>query len=131
MSAIRRFASATLAALLMTALPSAALRSQDSMALASQITAAAPSSERAADDRPFSLVVDLSDREIHVMRGEEVVRSYPVAIGKPAHPTPKGSFSIRRITWNPRWVPPQAGWARGKRARGPGDPRNPMGRVKM
>jgi len=77
------------------------------------------------------IVVDLSDRQLHVMRGEEVVRSYTVAVGKPEHPTPKGSFSARRLVWNPSWVPPDAKWARGKRARAPGDPKNPMGRVKI
>ena len=78
-----------------------------------------------------TLVVDLSDRELHVMRGDDLERSYKVAIGKPEHPTPKGEFTVRRMVWNPRWVPPDAGWARGKRARAPGDPRNPMGRVKI
>ncbi|HEX7238702.1 MAG TPA: L,D-transpeptidase [Longimicrobiaceae bacterium] len=78
-----------------------------------------------------SLVVDLSDRQLHVMRGGEVERSYSVAIGKPEHPTPTGEFKVRRMVWNPRWVPPDTKWARGKRARAPGDPRNPMGRVKI
>ncbi|MEW5929969.1 MAG: L,D-transpeptidase [Gemmatimonadota bacterium] len=77
------------------------------------------------------LVVDLSDRQLYVVQGDDVERTYSVAIGKPAHPTPQGEFRIRRIIWNPRWVPPDASWAKGKRARGPGDPRNPMGRVKM
>lgn len=87
----------------------------------------APATER--DD--FSIVVDLSDRMLYVMDGEEVSREYRVAIGKPRHPTPRGSFNVRRLIWNPRWVPPDADWAREKRAREPGDPRNPMGRVKI
>ena len=86
---------------------------------------------RGTAERPFSIVVDLSDRQLYAMVGDEVVRSYAVAIGKEQHPTPKGEFRIRRIIWNPGWVPPDARWARGKRPRGPGDPRNPMGRVKM
>lgn len=77
------------------------------------------------------LIVDLSDRRLYVKQGEEVVREYPVAVGKPEHPTPQGSFTIRRMIWNPRWVPPDAEWAKKKRARPAGDPRNPMGRVKM
>jgi lipoprotein-anchoring transpeptidase ErfK/SrfK len=79
----------------------------------------------------FGLTVDLSERMLYVLRGDEVVKEYPVAIGKPAHPTPRGEFSVGRIIWNPRWVPPTARWARGKRPREAGDPRNPMGRVKM
>ncbi|HYW05941.1 MAG TPA: L,D-transpeptidase [Longimicrobium sp.] len=79
----------------------------------------------------FSLIVDLSDRKLYAMEGGEVTGTYPVAIGQARHPTPKGNFSVRRIVWNPRWVPPDAAWARGKRIREPGDPRNPMGRVKI
>lgn len=84
-----------------------------------------------APSGPFSLVVDLSDRTLYVMRGDAVEKSYPVAIGQPQHPTPRGSFRIQRLIWNPRWVPPDAAWARNKRPREPGDPLNPMGRVKI
>lgn len=79
----------------------------------------------------FSIVVDLSDRMLYVMEGGETVREYRVAIGQRRHPTPTGSFSVRRLVWNPRWVPPDAEWAKEKKAREPGDPRNPMGRVKI
>ena len=79
----------------------------------------------------LSITVDLSDRMLYVMRGDEVTREYRVAIGQERHPTPTGSFNVRRLIWNPRWVPPDAEWARNRRAREPGDPRNPMGRVKI
>lgn len=75
----------------------------------------------------FSITVDLSDRMLYVMRGGEVEREYRVAIGRPRHPTPTGSFNVRRLVWNPRWVPPDAAWARNRRAREPGDPRTPWG----
>jgi lipoprotein-anchoring transpeptidase ErfK/SrfK len=75
--------------------------------------------------------VDLSERTLTVMKDGEAAATYPVAIGQPRHPTPTGDFRVRRIVWNPRWVPPDAAWARGRRARAPGDPRNPMGRVKL
>ena len=94
-------------------------------------SARAGTEERRTPSGPFSLVVDLSERELYVMRGDEVERTYQVAIGKPEHPTPRGSFNVRRLIWNPRWVPPDAAWARNRRARAPGDPRNPMGRVKI
>lgn len=82
-------------------------------------------------DPSFQLKVDLSARTLQVVENGEVTHSYPVAIGKPSYPTPKGSFRIRRIIWNPRWVPPDSEWAKKKIARGPGDPKNPMGRVKI
>jgi len=77
------------------------------------------------------LQVDLSERRLYVIDNGEVASSYPVAIGKPSYPTPKGTFRIRRIVWNPRWVPPDSKWARNKTAKGPGEPGNPMGRVKI
>ena len=79
----------------------------------------------------LQLKVDLSSRQLQVIEGGDVVESYPVAIGKPSYPTPKGTFRIRRIIWNPRWVPPDSKWAKNKIARAPGDPKNPMGRVKI
>jgi lipoprotein-anchoring transpeptidase ErfK/SrfK len=83
------------------------------------------------DAAAFSIAIDLSDRKLYVMDGDDVVDSYSVAVGKPKHPTPRGTFAARRIVWNPRWVPPNERWARDKQARAPGDPRNPMGRVKI
>src|SRR5688500_10963950 len=79
----------------------------------------------------LQLKVDLSSRQLQVIEGGDVVESYPVAIGKPSYPTPKGTFRIRRIIWNPRWVPPDSEWAKKKIARAPGDPKNPVGRVKI
>ncbi len=80
---------------------------------------------------PFGLVVDLTQRQLIVMEDGQEVRSYPVAVGSHAHPTPRGNFAIRHIVWNPRWVPPDAKWARHKTAKEPGDRDNPMGNVKM
>ena len=79
----------------------------------------------------FYLSVDLSERTLYVMKNGEQVGSYPVAIGQPRHPTPRGQYRIRHLVWNPRWVPPDARWAQGRRPRAAGDPRNPMGRVKL
>jgi murein L,D-transpeptidase YcbB/YkuD len=77
------------------------------------------------------LEVDLSERQLSVIENGEVTETYPVAIGKPSYPTPKGSFSIRRIIWNPRWVPPDSPWAKKKRPKAPGEEGNPMGKVKI
>lgn len=79
----------------------------------------------------LALQVDLSARQLSVIENGEVTNTYPVAIGKPSYPTPEGTFRIRRIIWNPRWVPPDSEWARKKQPREPGDPANPMGKVKI
>lgn len=89
----------------------------------------APADEASAAG--ISLVADLSDRELYVRRGDETIRTYTVAVGHPKHPTPRGNFRVRRVVWNPAWVPPDAEWAKDKKPRAPGDPKNPVGRVKM
>ena len=64
-------------------------------------------------------------------QGDELTRSYPVAIGQDRYPTPTGEFRIARVIWNPRWVPPESEWAKDETAKEPGDPGNPMGKVKI
>lgn len=79
----------------------------------------------------LTLEVDLSTRELVARDGDQILAEYGVAVGKDEKPTPTGKFTIRKIVWNPSWVPPDEKWARGKSPKGPGDPDNPMKRVKM
>lgn len=83
------------------------------------------------DDARLRLRIDISERRLYVEEGGEVTESYPVAVGTKKHPTPRGAFAVRRVIWNPRWVPPKSDWAKGKKAREPGDPANPMGKAKI
>jgi lipoprotein-anchoring transpeptidase ErfK/SrfK len=92
--------------------------------------AAKPSAQE-PDAAPLRLEVDLSERVLRAYLGGEPVDSYPVAVGQPSYPTPTGSFRVGRVVWNPRWIPPDSKWARKKKPKAPGDPDNPMGRVKM
>jgi L,D-transpeptidase ErfK/SrfK len=78
-----------------------------------------------------SLVANISERTLTVRRDGEVVKVYDVAVGTGRHPTPTGSYSIRKIVWNPAWIPPDRAWARDKVPQGPGDPENPMKVVKI
>jgi lipoprotein-anchoring transpeptidase ErfK/SrfK len=81
---------------------------------------------------PVTLHADLSTKMLTVKRGGQTVKTYQVAVGRDRYPTPTGTFSIRRIVWNPSWhPPPNSEWAKGKKAKGPGDPGNPMKVVKM
>jgi murein L,D-transpeptidase YcbB/YkuD len=77
------------------------------------------------------LDVDLSDRQLAVIVDGDVVETFPVAIGKEDNPTPQGDFRIRKVIFNPSWVPPNEKWAKGKTPKPPGHPENPMKRVKM
>ena len=84
------------------------------------------------NEAPLVLLANTSARILTVKRGDSVLKTYAIAIGQDKYPTPTGTFRIRKIVWNPSWRPPPgADWARGKEARGPGDPKNPMKVVKM
>lgn len=77
------------------------------------------------------LEITLGGKTLDVKRGGAIIASYQISPGLPKHPTPTGNFKIRRLVWNPGWVPPKEGWARGKKATGPTDPKNPLKVVKM
>ncbi|MBA3889611.1 MAG: L,D-transpeptidase [Gemmatimonadaceae bacterium] len=79
-----------------------------------------------ATESAIALEAVLGDRKLHVTLANGEVKTYNVAIGTRAYPTPTGQFTISRIIWNPGWVPPNSKWARGKKATGPKDPGNPM-----
>ena len=79
----------------------------------------------------LALTASLSERTLTVRQGTEIVKVYDIAVGTGKHPTPAGRYAIRRLVWNPRWVPPDQPWARGKTPQAPGDPDNPMRTVKM
>jgi lipoprotein-anchoring transpeptidase ErfK/SrfK len=85
----------------------------------------------AAAGPSLRITADLSQRRLFVEENDGVVKSFPIAIGLPQHPTPTGSFLIRKIVWNPSWVPPDEKWARRDRPRAAGDPYNPMRLVKI
>lgn len=86
----------------------------------------------AARDPALHLEADLSERKLFVMQGDETVHSYDIAVGQPKYPTPPGAYAVRKIVWNPAWVPPPGNdWARGKRPQPPGAAANPMKVVKI
>lgn len=80
---------------------------------------------------PLSIEVILSEKILNVRLGEQLIRSYPIAIGTIDHPTPEGEFLIEKMIWNPWWYPPHSEWARGLSPTPPGDRSNPMRVVKI
>ena len=80
---------------------------------------------------PLKLVVDLSARELRVIERGSTVVTYGVAVRRPSHPTPTGSFRTGMIDWNPSWTPPPTKWAANKRYQPPGAAANPMQAVKI
>jgi lipoprotein-anchoring transpeptidase ErfK/SrfK len=82
-------------------------------------------------DAPLELTANLTTRRLTVRREGEMVKEYDIAVGQDRYPTPTGLFNIQKVVWNPAWIPPDRGWARGKSAKGPGHPGNPMKTVKI
>jgi murein L,D-transpeptidase YcbB/YkuD len=84
-----------------------------------------------AADGTLTLEASLSAKTLTVRKDGEVVKQYAIAVGTDNHPTPTGEYNIQKIVWNPAWVPPDKEWARGKTAKAPGHPGNPMRLVKI
>jgi lipoprotein-anchoring transpeptidase ErfK/SrfK len=73
------------------------------------------------------IVIDLGKLRLHLYRGDKRYRSYGVAAGQAAYPTPTGDFVVVNKQMHPTWVPPpNAAWAKGAKPIPPG-PGNPLG----
>ncbi|WP_442937059.1 L,D-transpeptidase [Nostoc sp.] len=77
-------------------------------ALWSQASAQQIPSNRLADAKT-QVVVDLSDRRTYVYAGDEVIASYPIAVGKKGWETPTGSFQVIHMRHYPIWRHPITG----------------------
>ena len=87
--------------------------------------------EPTALHKELTVNVDLSTRKLVVKSDGKVLGTYDVAVGKPGHETPTGSYKLSKVVWNPSWVPPDEKWADTAKAKEPGERGNPMGRVKI
>lgn len=80
------------------------------------------------------IVIDKSDFKLRLYRGTtqpggivmKRIRTYPVAIGQPAYPTPTGNYAVIQKQMNPTWFPPDSPWAAGLGPVPPGAS-NPLG----
>lgn len=72
------------------------------------------------------VVVDVDGRKLRLIRDGQVAKTYPVAVGMAAYPTPRGTFSVIDKQVDPAWFPPDSPWAAGLGPIPPG-PGNPLG----
>ncbi|MGI9539197.1 MAG: L,D-transpeptidase family protein, partial [Miltoncostaeaceae bacterium] len=72
------------------------------------------------------IVVNLTQKKLRLVRDGRVVKTFGVAIGTAAHPSPVGSYAITDLQTNPAWFPPDSPWAAGLGPIPPG-PGNPLG----
>ena len=58
--------------------------------------------------------------KLYFYRGEQLVKTFPVAIGSPDFSSPYGiTRQALELVWNPRWTPPDSDWARGEKPAAP------------
>ncbi|MEH2381977.1 MAG: L,D-transpeptidase [Nostoc sp.] len=76
----------------------------------SQASAQQVPSNRLVDAKTKTqVVVVLSDRRTYVYAGDEVIASYPIAVGKKGWETPTGSFQVIHMRHYPIWRHPITG----------------------
>jgi len=72
------------------------------------------------------IVVVQHEHRLYFYQNGELKKSYPVATGQAAYPTPNGTTTVTWMTKNPTWTPPDSPWAQGAKPVAPG-PDNPVG----
>lgn len=73
------------------------------------------------------IVVNRAQRKLYFYREGELVKIFPVAVGTPGYPTPKGRWKVINKRRNPSWSNPGSGWAKDMPPVIPPGPRNPLG----
>ena len=77
---------------------------------------------------PTVITIDKANFRLRLFKRLRFVKSYGVATGLPAYPTPSGRFTITNKAVNPTWTAPNAPWAgelAGTQTPG-GSPANPL-----
>ncbi|HAL30873.1 MAG TPA: hypothetical protein DCP20_09195 [Coriobacteriia bacterium] len=120
--------------------PSMTGMSLDTTATAEVLRSALTSDERAVQavirstepttteaDLGPAILVDISERRLHLYERGALAKTYGVAVGTPGHPTPRGEFEITQKRYMPTWGNPGSAWAANMPSYiGPG-PNNPLG----
>jgi lipoprotein-anchoring transpeptidase ErfK/SrfK len=74
------------------------------------------------------IVIRLSQERLYLYDGLKLERTYPVATGQPAYPTPTGRFEVITKEVNPTWVnPARDTWGASEPAEIAPGPGNPLG----
>ncbi|MEB3317368.1 MAG: L,D-transpeptidase [Cyanobacteriota bacterium] len=55
------------------------------------------------------ILLELGKRTISLVENGKVIRSWPVAVGEPATPTPTGRFAVRNMVVNPQYQSTKSG----------------------
>lgn len=88
-------------------------------AAAALIAAAEAWAQEAPSDSQRRILISIPDRQLAVVEGNRILKTYRVAVGAPRSPSPAGKFRVVTRVVNPTWYPP------GKVV--PPGPGNPLG----
>jgi lipoprotein-anchoring transpeptidase ErfK/SrfK len=69
------------------------------------------STAEVASKYPVYLTVDQASYTVRLWKDLKLVKSYTIAVGQPAYPTPYGLFSIQSKQVDPVWSVPNSPWA--------------------
>jgi lipoprotein-anchoring transpeptidase ErfK/SrfK len=59
---------------------------------------------------PYSILINTNNFSLTLYKNGKIFKTYPVAIGKPSSPTPKGNFKVKNKAYKPggpfgaRWL---------------------------
>lgn len=87
--------------------------------------------------RQDGILINIPQRMLYLFREGRLVAHYPVGLGRPAWPTPTGSFTIRSLEINKDWIVPKSIQEEMRREglvvrkRVPPGPDNPLGKYWM
>jgi lipoprotein-anchoring transpeptidase ErfK/SrfK len=67
--------------------------------------------DQLAAEYPTYLTVSQAEFTVRLWKNLKLVKSYPIAVGQPAYPTPYGLFSVNSKQVDPVWSVPNSPWA--------------------
>ena len=85
----------------------------------------------------IKLTLNVPSFRLTLWQNGKEVKSYTVGVGMKEYPIYIGEREAREIIWNPPWIPPASDWVGTHKGVRPGevikagDPRNPLGKLKI
>jgi hypothetical protein len=85
----------------------------------------------------IKLTLNVPTFRLTLWQNGKEVKSYTVGVGMKEYPIYIGEREAKEIIWNPAWIPPASDWVGTHKGVRPGeviragDPRNPLGRMKI
>ena len=78
---------------------------------ARKVLKAKVTADKLARAYPTVITIDRNNFKLRLFKRLKISKSYGVAVGQPAYPTPTGQFSIQNKQVNPAWTAPNSPWA--------------------